>query len=220
MGESPQNVSKALNAQFSASSRLLDRFWETEGVEDRPHDRRSHVLSDRQERQLSNEHNTHGNRPISWQTVGQALAKRGLHCRRTYRGLVVTEEHRNALMEWALARQNWRRRQWDCVCYYLSIDRTIDASGRVTPIWYQIWQRERPWARPQRRAIRRAMVWNLWKTYCWTWFLSKSSRGSWWRYNNWHLHNWTSFLASYSTIFRWTETSSSCKINARANVWL
>lgn len=99
--------------------RLARRFQVTGSVNDRPRSGAPRVTTPRQDRRICRSHladrfqtavdtarATLGvqNRPISSRTVRRRLADSNLRCRRPYRGVILTQRHRETRVQWATNR--------------------------------------------------------------------------------------------------------------------
>lgn len=126
---SQRRIARRFNVHPSTISRLNHRYLTTGTVKDRPRSGAPRVTTRRQDnwirqRHLRNRFTTavstaaaiHGQRRryISRTTVSRRLKQHGIHCRRPYKGQILTRRHRQLRLRWAteklrVQRQNWTR---------------------------------------------------------------------------------------------------------------
>lgn len=175
-GVSPRRVAAAFNVHLSTVYRLQERLQATGSTADRLRSGRPRVTTARQDRFIVRQHlqnrfqaatvtasNLPGGAPqrVASNTVRRRLAEQGLASRRPARGPVLTQRHRQARLQWAQARINWRGQQWGRVIFTDESRFCLHgADGRVR-VWRRGGERYRdncvlerdPWGGPS------VMVW-------------------------------------------------------------
>ena len=125
-------VARVLGRNVSVVARLLHKYQRTGHVEDERRHPRGRVTTQIQNGQIVADHlrdrfktatltsrttlGTHG-RPISRRTVLRRLRDQGLRARRPFRGLVLTQRHRQQRERWARRHQRMIRAEWANVMF-------------------------------------------------------------------------------------------------------
>lgn len=147
-----RQVANAFNVHISTIYRLQHRVMVTGTTADRPRPGQPRVTTARQDRHIVRQHQQNrfqtatdtarhlpGNpqQRVSINTVRRRLHASGLVNRRPRQGPVLTRRHRQARLQWAQARINWRRHEWGRVLFSDESRFCVDmADGRV-----RIWRR-------------------------------------------------------------------------------
>ena len=125
-------VARVLGRNVSVVARLVHKYQRTGRVEDERRHPRGRVTTQIQDGQIVADHlrdrfktatftsrttlGTHG-RPISRRTVLRRLRDQGLRARRPFRGLVLTQRHRQQRERWARRHQRMTRAEWANVLF-------------------------------------------------------------------------------------------------------
>lgn len=123
-------VARAVGCKRVAIYRLRQRFQQTGSSKDRPRSGRPKVTSPADDRFIRLRHlrnrflpatsSTHvvQGRRVSARTIRRRLRSADLRCRRPYKGLILTQRHRQERVRWCRARLRWRlNNEWSHILF-------------------------------------------------------------------------------------------------------